>query len=186
MNRARRAVAVLGVLAVAGCTRAPSVAAPTVTAIPAASTPEISTQPATVVDDVPPPASTAGTAVLDAARSFAAAQCSWSWRDPRDDHVTALAALATPTYAALVARQSSAVRWRTEVVTQRQVVTCRITDARLAGGAPPVDGVAYARVSTISHVESTVGSFDTGLLQRSWRLELAGGRWLVAGPFAGG
>lgn len=121
-----------------------------------------------------------------AAVRYELTHCSWDWSVPFAVHLAAETALATPTYGLELRARADQVSWRAIVVRQHQVVTCRALDARLEPDAPNTDTTAYVRLVLAMHVDSRLGSFDTGELTASCLMRRIGERWLVAGPFQGG
>lgn len=165
-------------LTVAGCTSAGGDSAD-VTDPP--SSPAVSLAPSAV------PGSLARTdpAVWAAVR-FEQAHCSWTWTQPLAGYVTAQRALATTQYGQQLAAAADPVSWREEVVTGRQTVTCSITAAHRLVGAPTSPTSVYTRLTTTEHITSALGDFSGGERLVSLHVQLADGRWLVAGPYTGG
>lgn len=127
-----------------------------------------------------------GDAAVTAAVGYELAHCAWDWRTPFAAHVAAETALATPGYARTLRRQADPVTWRSEVIAQRQSVTCTVLDAALMPDAPNDATTSYVRLMVRMHVSSTRGSFDTGELTASCLMRLVNNRWLIDGPFEGG
>jgi hypothetical protein len=129
-------------------------------------------------------------AAVTAAARWQLAHCSWSWRDRFEAHLADETRLATPEYAARLAARTDRTSWQREVVAQRQVVSCSVTRAGLAAGAPHDTQTAYVRLTVTMHVSSIRGSWDSGPLDATAVMRLTpragGARWLVDGPFVGG
>lgn len=134
----------------------------------------------------PPPSPTGDSGAVAAAMRYQLTHCAWDWRTSFATHLDAETALATANYAQQLRAQADPVTWDSEVVGQRQMVTCTVLDARLAEGAPDDPVTAYVRLVLLMHVTSTRGSFQTGELSATCLMRMVDGQWLVDGPFEGG
>jgi hypothetical protein len=134
----------------------------------------------------PPPAPTDDSGAVAAAMRYQLTHCAWDWHTSFATHLDAETALATANYAQQLRAQADPVTWDSEVVGQRQTVTCTVLDARLAEGAPDDPVTAYVRLVVLMHVTSDRGSFQTGELSATCLMRLVDGQWLVDGPFEGG
>ena len=121
-----------------------------------------------------------------AAVRFELARCRWDWHEPHASYVAAQQAYATPAYATVLARSADAASWAGEVVAERQVVTCAVSDAHRAMHAPTTPTRVFVRMTVSAHISSMLGSFAAGAATASWLVALLRGEWLVNGPFEGG
>lgn len=121
-----------------------------------------------------------------AAVAFQLAHCQWDWRSGRPAYLAAQQSLATAEYGQQLAANVNPVSWEQEVVAERQTVTCAVDTARRVPNAPSTPTRVYVRITSTSHVVSTLGSFDTGTALAAWVVDLVSGSWLVSGTFEGG
>lgn len=141
----------------------------------------------TTTTTVPPPAPASGTdPAIDSAAAFQLAHCQWDWRTGQQAYLAAQQSRATGEYAAQLATTTNPASWEQEVVGQRQIVTCAVDTARRVPNAPSTSTRVYVRITSTSHVVSTLGSFDTGTTLSAWVVDLVSGSWLVSGTFEGG
>lgn len=131
-------------------------------------------------------ASTAVDPAVAAAVAFQLAHCQWDWRSGRPAYLAAQQSLATGEYGQQLAATVNPVSWDQEVVAERQTVTCAMDTARRVPNAPSTPTRVYVRITSTSHVVSTLGSFDTGTALAAWVVDLVSGSWLVSGTFEGG
>jgi hypothetical protein len=121
-----------------------------------------------------------------AAVKFELAHCQWDWRSPMAAYVGAQKDYASPEYGQQLAVAVDPTSWQQEVVKEQQVVTCAVSAPRRVLNAPSTASQVYVRMTAVSHITSTLGSFEAGDSTASWVVRLVDGHWLVTGPFEGG